>query len=202
VSPDDAQQRHSLAFRKNREDIYKGYLPGKYARILPHIEGDRVLEIGAAEGVLSLALVRGHHVKSAIALELRDVRHQEALQLQKRLAEQGQDVAACRMVCGDIMQNLHLLQGIDTLIAVRAIYYLREDIPRFLQAAAAAGVMDVVLVGNKNRAEQAFREYGSDLATFNYPASAQGMSEFLRGAGFAPRIAEPAGDPIVVGTRV
>jgi hypothetical protein len=202
MSPEDSQQRHSLAFRNNRDDIYKGYLPPKYARILPHIEGDSVLEIGAAEGVLSLALVRGHQVKSAIALELRDVRHQEALQLQQRLAALGQDVAACKMVCGDIMQNLHLLQGIDTLIAVRAIYYLRDDIPRFLQAAAAAGVMDIVLVGNKNRAEQAFREYGCDLARFNYPASAQGMTEFLQAAGYSARVAEPSGDPIVVGTRV
>ena len=46
----------SLAFRKNKEDIFKGKPPEKYLRILPYVGGSKVLEFGAAEGVLSLLM--------------------------------------------------------------------------------------------------------------------------------------------------
>jgi hypothetical protein len=48
--------RLSLAFRKNEAAIRRGDVPDKYTRLLPFITGKRILEIGSAEGVLSLLL--------------------------------------------------------------------------------------------------------------------------------------------------
>ena len=47
----------SLAFRKNEAAIRRGEVPDKYTRLLPYITGERILEIGSAEGVLALLLV-------------------------------------------------------------------------------------------------------------------------------------------------
>ena len=46
----------SLEYRKNKDAIKQGQIPSKYTRLLPFIAGDRILELGAAEGVLSLLL--------------------------------------------------------------------------------------------------------------------------------------------------
>lgn len=196
--PEDSIVPASLAYRKNHDAIWRGTVPEKYSRLLPYVTGCRVLEIGAAEGVLSLLLAeRGH---SVTAIERRDVRHAEALQLQARWKAMGRKVDGCTMVEGDIIKRPDLLQGIDCLVAVRVIYHLREAAPAVMAAAAAAEVPRIVLCGNKNRAAR-FEAGRPDegLGEFNFYSTIKGMSALLEEAGYAIEKIVAEGDPIVIG---
>src|SRR5262249_46454501 len=122
----------SLAYRTNRKAIWRGDIPEKYARLVDRVPGQRILELGAAEGVLSLLLAPSK--EKVFALEMKPERHAEALRLQSYWQEQGRDVGRCEMVLGDIKQHLHLLRSVDTLLAVRSIYYLRGDLQQVFDA--------------------------------------------------------------------
>jgi 16S rRNA A1518/A1519 N6-dimethyltransferase RsmA/KsgA/DIM1 with predicted DNA glycosylase/AP lyase activity len=190
---------HSLAFRKNEAAIIRGEVPEKYRRIVPFITGHRILEIGSAEGVLALMLARqGKHVT---ALEKSEERHEAAQQLYGEWLGREKKFTAPVFVNDRIGNRLDLLNGVDTLVAVRVIYYLGEDLDRIF-AKAAQKVKKVVLCGNRNRAER-WRAGTPDepLGDFNRYAAREGMTELLKRHGY--RIYDEAtdGDEIVVGKR-
>jgi choline dehydrogenase-like flavoprotein len=193
---DDALVSNSLAYRKNEAAILRGDVPEKYIRLLSYIPGDKILEIGSAEGVLALLLTKaGKHVT---ALERRQERHEAAQLLRDAW---GMDVTGPRFVWGDITKNLSLLSGKDTLLAVRMIYYLGADLDTVF-AEAAKHVQNVVLCGNANRARW-WREglpNRNDRAD-NYYASADGMRDVLTRHGFKIVTEVLEGDPIVVGRQ-
>lgn len=201
--PSDALVTNSLAYRKSEADIIAGRVPEKYTRLLPFIPGERVLEIGSAEGVLSLLLARADqgNKKAVTALERRQERHEAALLLAmawQRIYNLSAEIA---LINGGVCDHLHLLQGIDTLVAVRMIYYLGADLDRVF-AEAARHVPNVVLCGNKNRAHW-WREglpNKNDRAD-NYYASAEGMRDVLQRHGYEIASECLDGDPIVVGRR-
>lgn len=193
---DDALVRNSLAYRKNEAAILRGDVPEKYTRLLPYITGDKILEVGSAEGVLALLLAK--QGKQVTALEKRRERHEAAQRLRDAW---GMDVGGPRFICGDVIANLGRLEGHDTLLAVRAIYYLGSGLDALFEA-AAKHVSHVVLCGNANRARW-WREglpNRNDRAD-NYYASADGMKDVLRRHGFAIASEVLEGDPIVVGRR-
>lgn len=190
--PDDGLQPSSLAYRKSRDEIWAGKIPAKYTRLLPYIVGSPVIEMGSAEGVLSLLIAK--QGAKVTGLELRQERHQEALRLREHWGVKG-----CTFFVGDIRENLHLLNGMQTFVAVRAIYYLRNDAGAVLAHCASAGVGRVVLCGNRNRAAQSQREPESDLGRFNRAASLEGMHDLLVGAGYGIETFVRDGDPIIVG---
>lgn len=182
----------SLAYRNNEAAILRGEPPEKYTRILPYIGGERILEIGSAEGVLSLLLARDG--RQVTALELSRERHEDALRL---AAAWGSD--AVELVNGAIADRLDLLEGKDTLVAVRMIYYLRGAIDSVF-AEVAKCVPRVVLCGNRNRADKwRAGTPHAPLGEFNRYAAREGMRELLQRHGY--RIAEEVtdGDEIVVG---
>jgi SAM-dependent methyltransferase len=192
--PVDEDMTASLAYRKNEAAILAGDVPAKYLRLLPHSPGERILEIGSAEGVLSLLLAR--QGKQVTALERKAERHEAAQRLRDSWAVKG-----VRLICGDITNNLFRLFGIDTLVAVRMIYYLGDDIDEVF-AEAAKHVPNVVLCGNKNRA-QWWRDgipNRNDKAD-NYYASHEGMTDLLLRHGYRIKTVIEEGDPIVVGER-
>jgi choline dehydrogenase-like flavoprotein len=193
---DDALVSNSLAYRKNEAAIMRGDVPEKYTRLLPYIAGDKILEIGSAEGVLALLLTKAG--KQVTALERRQERHEAAQRLRDSW---GMDVTGPRFVWGDITKNLSLFEGRDTLLAVRMIYYLGKDLNTVF-AEAAKHVSNVVLCGNANRAR--WRREGlpnrNDRAD-NYYASADGMKDVLTRHGFTIVTEVLEGDPIVVGRR-
>lgn len=194
----------SLAYRTHAAAIWNGTAPEKYRRLLPYIHGRRILELGAAEGVLALLLADRDPAATVTALELRHERHADALALQARWRKLGRHVEACTMIRGDIIDRLDLLQGVETVVAVRAMYYWRESIPAVFAAMATAGVSSVVLCGNGNRAlryAEAHGDPGDNLGPFNRYAAVEGMTEALVTAGYTIGTVATEGDPIVTGHR-
>lgn len=187
----------SLAFRKNEAAILRGDVPDKYTRILPFIVGDRILEIGSAEGVLSLLIAK--QGRDVAALERSTERHEAALALSAEWARTDSRLQPVKFFQGDIRDNLFLLSQTDTLVAVRMIYYLGDDIDSVF-AEAAKHVRTVVLCGNRNRADR-WRAGKPDapLGEFNRYSAREGMRDLLERHGY--RISEEAtdGDEIVVG---
>ncbi|MEX2127621.1 MAG: hypothetical protein WD871_05200 [Xanthobacteraceae bacterium] len=191
----------SLAYRTNRDAIWHADVPKKYLRLLEHVPGDRILELGSAEGVLALVLAQ--RKEKIFALEMKKDRHEEALQLQAHWRERGLDVDRCEMILGNIKERFDLLPQVDTLLGVRSIYYLREDVQRVFDA-VGQHVKHVVLCGNKNRARRYFDANGmpgDKLGTYNYYASKEGMISILETSGYSIVKTVDDGDPIVVGVK-
>lgn len=188
----------SLAFRNNEAAIRRGEVPGKYTRLLPFITGERILEIGSAEGVLSLLLAQAG--KQVTALEKSEERHEAASNLYSGWLARESKFRAPKFINGTIGARLDLLNGIDTLVAVRMIYYLRADIDRIFAAVAAAKVQTVVLCGNGNRAARWRAGVADEIGgPFNFYASLEGMGELLKRHGYRIGAEVTEGDQIVVG---
>lgn len=197
----------SLAYRRNEAAILAGDAPEKYTRLLPHIAGDRILEIGSAEGVLALLLARADcGAKQAVtALEMHRGRHESALSLHDQWRQRFPFSATPTFVKGAIADRLDLLDDIDTLVAIRMIYYLGGDLDRIF-AAAAEKVPNIVLCGNSNRTRMfrdnvAYDKAGIDGKADNYYASPEGMRDLLTRHGYEIVTEVTEGDPIVVGRR-
>ncbi len=189
----------SLAYRKNEAQIRRGIVPEKYTRLLPFIPGREILEIGSAEGVLaSLLARRGLNV---MALEMRKDRHDAAISLHDAWRKKFTFIGDVGFVNAGIGDRLDLLDGADTLVAVRMIYYLRDTIDAVFDAVSLK-VPNVVLCGNKNRAAW-WRQGIPDKpgGPLNYYASHEGMRALLERHGYSITAEERDGDPIVVGHR-
>jgi SAM-dependent methyltransferase len=186
----------SLAYRKNEAAIMRGKVPEKYTRLVPLIPGNKILEIGSAEGVLALLLAKAG--KEVTALERSPERHDAAQRLRDAW---GMDVSGPRFICGDIRDNFERLEGIDTLVAVRMIYYLRDDLDAVFTEVARK-VQNVVLCGNRNRANR-WRK-GLIDPTSNADdkyASREGMKDLLTRHGYRIVSEVLEGDEIVIGKK-
>lgn len=191
----------SLAYRRNEAAIRDGHPPEKYRRLLPYISGRRILELGSAEGVLALLLADRDPEAEVTALEVHPERHASALALKARWRAIGRRVDGCTLVEGDIRERLDLLEGVDTVVAVRMIYHLRGAAP-VVCAAIGAVVPSIVLVGNPNRARWPASSPGAaELGAYNRYAGVPGMRELLEHAGYTVGVVISEGDPIVTGDR-
>lgn len=189
----------SLAYRNNKKAIWHSRIPDKYTRLVDLVPGERILELGSAEGVLSLTLAQTK--TKVFALELNEERHAEANRLKAFWQLKGLDVERCQLVQGNIKDRLDLLDLVDTLVAVRSIYYLREDLKPLFEAIGQR-VPNVVLCGNKHRARK-YREgvVTDSLGPYNYYATLEGMTALLEGCGYTIDRTVPNGDPIVVAKK-
>ena len=196
------RNKPSLAFRNSVDKIYQGRVPKKYTRLVPYIQGNTVLEVGAAEGVLSLLLVQDKG--RVVGIERNEARFREALKLQQVWKEQGKKVDNCHFHNVDIANNLNLLEGIDTFVAIRTIYYFKENMDKIFSEISKR-CRFIVLGGNKNRAVgYAKGTYIGNVAENNYFASIAGMKEIAAQYGYAieTEISENSGeDPLVVGKK-
>ena len=189
----------SLAYRKNEAAILGGDVPDKYLRLLPHIPGDRILELGSAEGVLALLMAKGG--RDVAALEKSQERHDAALGLRDQWARGDARLNSVRFINGDIRDHLFLLNQTDTLVAVRMIYYLRGDLDTVF-AEVARKVSNVVLCGNRNRANR-WRAGEADEpgGPHNKYASREGMKDLLTRHGYRIVAEVTDSDEIVVGRK-
>jgi len=185
----------SLAYRKNEALIKRGKFPAKYTRILPYVTGQRVVELGSAEGVLAIAMAKAG--KQVTAIEKNPSRHHDAKKLADHLGAPG-----VKFINGGIQTNLGALEGADMLVAVRSIYYLGDEIDAVF-AEVARHVPTVVLCGNRNRADawRAGRPH-EPLGEMNRYAASEGMTELLLRHGYTITDGLTEGDEIVVGTMV
>lgn len=198
-----AEPKGSLAYRQNRDAIIAGAVPEKYTRIRTVVPGRRVLEVGAAEGVLSLLLSLDKD--AVIALERQEHRHEEAKRLQAAWAEREPRVSRCEMTLGDLRTRPDLLDRVDTLVAVRMIYYLEEELEPVFRMISEK-VENVVLCGNSDRAAFWERHRGGGLprtgfGPYDYYATGEGMKSLLEKVGYRIETYIPEGDAIVVGTH-
>lgn len=186
----------SLAYRQNTADILAGNPPEKYTRILPHIPGERIFEFGSAEGVLTCLMAR--QGRAVTAVEANAERHKCALALAHTWG-----VSGITFVNGRVEQQIAKVKPgqFDALVAVRVIYYLRDQLDAVF-AEIARKMPTVVLCGNKSRARayHAGRPH-EPLGKFNFYASAEGMRALLERHGYAITDEVTEGDAIVVGRR-
>lgn len=188
----------SLAYRKNEAAILAGDVPAKYTRLLPYITGDRILEIGSAEGVLACLLARAG--KEVTALERNTERHQSAIRLYDEWAGRS-GFPPPDFENGDITERFDLLEGADTFVAVRVIYYLRDRIDEVF-AQVAMHVPNVVLCGNRGRTANYHNGTPDEpLGEYNFYASAEGMTALLCRHGYEIAAEVREGDAIVVGRK-
>ena len=190
----------SIAFREYEDMLRKGEVPERYQRLLPYIKGDSVLEIGAAEGIFSLLLSRTK--RRVLSVDITPARHEGAKKLQDLWLKAGYEHAAkCEYICGDIFERFDLLDGVDTVVASRVIYYFQERLDD-LMAAVAKKASHVVLVGNADRAE-AWENRGDGMVIGKYAfyATTAGMTELLQRHGYTVTETVVIEDPVVVGAR-
>ena len=187
----------SLAYRRNENAIKDGNAPEKYTRLVGHIPGHKILEAGAAEGVLALLLAKTG--KLVTTVEKNAGRHRAALELCRNWFARDKDFVKPKYINGAIGDHLDLLEGMDTFVAVRVIYYLGDDIDRIF-ARISDNVKNVVLCGNRNRAER-YRSGVPDDADgpHNFYASIEGMTALLKRHGYRIVSTVTEGDEIVVG---
>ena len=184
----------SIAYRSNEESILQGDIPEKYTRILPYVKGERVLDIGAAEGVMSFLLTKSK--KRVYALEKSAHRFQESYKVREALKEKGFPVERCELLMGSIDDRLDLLDMVDTVVAIRVIYYF-HDANKTL-AEIGKKVENVVLGGNAEKVDA----YNNGMQTKrNYLSTIEAMKKLLEDNGYEITTIVAEGDPIVVGQK-
>jgi len=192
---------NSVDFREHEQLLRDGDIPEKVLRLLPLINGNTVLEIGSAEGILSLVLAESKD--RVVSVDITPARQQTAKELQEMWRQTGKrGVEKCEFVCGDIFDRLDLLDGIQTVIASRVIYYFHEGMNDLMVALIKHGVENVVLVGNEYRATAwDTKQDGKELGRYAYFSTISGMRELLEKHGYEIVHVLADGDPVVVGRR-
>lgn len=195
--------RNHPHFSDNRKLLLAGKIPADVARLVPLIPGQRILEIGAGEGILSLALARDGRQK-VYSLDVTPVRHEAAKMLRDAwLAAGAVTEDQTHLVLGDVFEHLNLLRDIDTVVASRVIYYFHDRIDE-LFAEVGTSAKHVALVGNAERALWWRMGKRDSLGEFAYYATVEGMTELLRRHGYEITFTDSkrGKDPVVVGQRV
>jgi hypothetical protein len=138
--------------------------------------------------------------KNVTALEKSEERHETAQRLYAEWLAREKRFVAPTFINGDIADNLWTLKDKDTLVAVRVIYYLGDQLDRIF-ADVAKFIPSVVLCGNGNRAARWRRGEPNDTKANNFYAAREGMVELLERHGYRITQVVSEGDEIVVGER-
>ncbi len=190
---------NSVDYRQNRRLLRAGNLPQKHHDLAALIPGDSVADVGAGEGLLALALAP---LKSRVrAIDVTPRRHESGKELLALWAEMGRDVAHVEMLLGDALADPSLIEGFDTLVASRVIYYFGDRIDPFMDAARAR-VGHVCLVGNPSRNRRYARgKLPADIGENVRYSTPAGMRELLERHGFEIITDTDIGDPVVIGRQ-
>jgi hypothetical protein len=188
----------SLEYDAHRDRHWNGEIVETYQRLLPIIPGRSVVEIGAAEGIMSLSIaLNKDRVRS---IEITPVRHQRAVELRDRWLELGKPVSNCEMMMADVFADPTVIHGFDTLYASRVIYYFGERLEGFMQNVARSNRF-VVFVGNESR-QRAYRKgRNKEVGEYAKYTSLEGLIELVSRHGYNVVNTINTGDPVVVGER-
>ncbi len=190
---------NSVDYRRNRRLLRAGELPRKHRELAALIPGDSVVDVGAGEGLLALALAENKARVRAIDVTPR--RHDSGRELLQLWRDKGRDVDHVEMILGDALDDPGLIEGFDTLVASRVIYYFGDRIDPFMDAARAR-VAHVCLVGNPSRNRRYARgKVPADIGENVRYSTPRGMRELLQRHGFEIVTEADIGDPVVIGRR-
>ena len=201
----NAEMTYQSYFDENKEAISRGEAPVRYHEIAEIVPGDRVLEIGSADGTQSLVLAEK---KQAVhGLELMPQQFETSLELKDAWLALGKKVENCQFHKGDIGSNFELLADVDTVLASRVIYHLRAGIVPFFEKIEKSGhIKNLVLIGCPRREKKwsQFGETGDSMGRYAYYASLEGMIDVATKYGFEVVVSNPSSedrDPVVVARR-
>ena len=188
---------NSVDFRRHQRDLHQGKVPEKFQKLASAIPGNSVVDVGAGEGILCLALAA---TKDRVcAIDVTPKRHESGLALRQKWQQIGRDVEKVEMVLGDALSNPDLIAGFDTLVASRVVYYFGDRIDSFMEAASER-VRFVCLVGNASRNRRYARgKIPADIGENVVYSTPEGMRSLLERHGFEVISTEDFGDPVVIG---
>jgi hypothetical protein len=205
LSPIPTKQRYdgktkasSIEYNANKQAHWNGEPVEKFKRLIPILPGNSIVEIGAAEGILSLTLAP--YKKRVRAIDITPIRHEKALELKERWIELGRPVQNCEMVLGDILRDPELIQGFDTLVASRVIYYFGTHLDEFMDSVRTS-VENVCFIGNPVRTELYNQGKTGKLGIYAQYATIPGMIELVERHGFKVTNVDPSLDPLIIATR-
>jgi len=191
---------NSVDYRKHKRMLNSGDAPEKFKRLAEIVPGEKVVDVGAGEGILALVMAATKTKTRAIDVTPR--RYETGLALRDKWISLGKTSERCELVLGDALANPSLLDGFDTLVASRVIYYFGENIDRFI-AQAAERVEYVCLVGNASRNRRYARgKIPSDIGENVIYSTPEGMKSLLQSHGFEIIQTADFGDPVVIGRKI
>jgi SAM-dependent methyltransferase len=184
-------------FRKNQKRIKRGEIPFRYSRIVPYVSGINVLDLGCGEGLLPLMLA---NPKKVVGIDVSPKRINIANKLLHGAYSSKKGFVS--FVSGDATKYVCSSQLPETIVMNRVLYHFARDVSVIRDAMRDSGtVTEIVLIGNRDKKNLTSADH--DLGEWIYYSTVEGMSQFLKEAGFADiEVAEiPDYDPIVVGRR-
>lgn len=190
---------NSVDYRRNRKALHLGKVDPYYEAAAAVIPGKSVVDLGAGEGILALTLAQ--HKDKVRAIDITPRRHESGLKLRDDWGKIGKRVENCEMLLGNAVETPELLDGFDTLVASRVIYYFGDAIDPFM-AQAAQRVTHVVLIGNPSRNRRyAAGKLPADIGEDVRYSTPEGMVTLLERHGFEVTLNTDLRDPIAIGTR-
>ncbi len=195
---------HQGSFRDNKSDIFNGILPERYEELSRLIPGRRILDVGSADGTLSLHLSGDRDF--VYGLEPSTPRYKTALKLQEVWRRSSDLYGNCQFLNFGVMDRPEILADVDTVIFIRVLYHLGPGAAEVMKLiGVAANIRRVVLCGNRVKEERL--ERGEELAALGphaMLATEAGMVQFLNDHDFeveAIHRLETTGDCLLVGVR-
>ena len=190
---------NSVDYRKHKSLLQNGDAPEKFKRLAEIVPGDKIVDVGAGEGILSLVIAASK--AKARAIDVTPRRYETGLALKEKWLSLGKTAEGCEYVLGDALADPSLLDGFDTLVASRVIYYFGDNIDRFI-AQAAERVEYICLVGNASRNRRYARgKVPADIGENVKYSTPEGMKSLLQKHGFEIIQTADFGDPIVIGRK-
>ncbi len=135
------------------------------------------------------------------AIDVTPRHHETAREFLVLWAAKGRDVAHVEMLLGDALSDPSLIEGFDTLVASRVIYYFGDAIDPFMDAARVR-VGHVCPVGNPSRNRRyACGKLPADIGENVRYSTPEGMRALLERHGFEIIKEADIGDPMVIGRQ-
>lgn len=189
----------SSGFRRGYRKILRGTYPRRFRSVLAamgDVAGSSVIDVGGAEGTMA-ALVHAHGASQVTIVDGRRERTDVAAALH---ADKGIEI-----ITGRILDNLHCLQDVDTVIALRMIYHMGPDVHKLFEAIRESEVQRIVLQGRMHlkRKLPVTEHRGSGIATLAGVTLGlpDGMKQIVDHYGFAVSRTLGGKYPILVAER-
>jgi len=195
---------HQGSFKRNKERIFAGDIPERYKELSSLIPGNRILDVGSADGTLALHLsATREHV---YGVEQSLPRYQTATALQKTWSDRTGGYRNCTFLNASLLDKPELFEDVDTVTFIRVIYHLGEHADGIMRKIREKqNIRNVVLCGNRSKEMRLQNgENFKQLGDYARLATEEGMVHLLKHYGFwvdPPIRLESTGDCLVIGHR-